>query len=190
MYIIITLLALIGLSQSRIITDVAGDNYVYEPPVIDLSTNDPSNTTLYVRLCGWSVMNGTFTIVNMTRYCYCTQPYHEDHDNATCSVPGPTLRMHSDRLIHVTVVNELNGSSMVYGPEYTEEWNKYKDMDTTNLHVHGLHVSPLIDNVLVKIPPDTATESSHSYPYRVHFHYPGTFWYHAHHHVCQSSYNL
>jgi len=53
--------------------------------------------------------------------------------------------------------------------------------NTTNLHTHGLHVSPAgnSDNVLLDIAPQT------TFPYEVNIpsdHWAGTFWYHAHRH--------
>ncbi|WP_448956387.1 multicopper oxidase family protein [Labrys neptuniae] len=53
--------------------------------------------------------------------------------------------------------------------------------NTTNLHSHGLHVSPAgnSDNVLLNIPPQTA------FPYEINIpadHPSGTFWYHPHRH--------
>lgn len=53
--------------------------------------------------------------------------------------------------------------------------------NTTNLHTHGLHVSPAgnSDNVLLNIAPET------TFPYEINVppdHPSGTFWYHAHRH--------
>jgi FtsP/CotA-like multicopper oxidase with cupredoxin domain len=53
--------------------------------------------------------------------------------------------------------------------------------NTTNLHTHGLHVSPAgnSDNVLLNIAPETV------FPYEINVpedHPSGTFWYHAHRH--------
>lgn len=53
--------------------------------------------------------------------------------------------------------------------------------NTTNLHTHGLHVSPTgnSDNVLLAIPPQS------QFPYEIRVplnHPPGSFWYHAHTH--------
>jgi FtsP/CotA-like multicopper oxidase with cupredoxin domain len=53
--------------------------------------------------------------------------------------------------------------------------------NTTNLHLHGLHVSPSgnSDNVLLSIAPQT------KFPYEINLpadHPSGTFWYHAHRH--------
>ncbi len=52
----------------------------------------------------------------------------------------------------------------------------------TNLHVHGLHVSPQApaDDVLLSIAPGT----TYQYAYQLPADHPGgTFWYHAHHHT-------
>ena len=174
-------MCLLSVSWSKIITGV--NQYLTEPDTIDLTTNR-SSVTLYIRYCEWSVMDGSVTIVNMTRYCYCTDSIENDPYNETCSIPGPTLKMHEYTRIDVIAVNELNGSSIIYN-QSSKYWNNYKDMDITNLHVHGLHVSPFIDDVLVKIP-DQYGIKTHPYPYGIGYHYPGLFWYHAHHHVkCQ-----
>ncbi len=58
---------------------------------------------------------------------------------------------------------------------------KPHSFNTTNLHTHGLHVSPTgnSDNVLLAIPPTT------SFPYEIRVpsdHPSGSFWYHAHTH--------
>ena len=53
--------------------------------------------------------------------------------------------------------------------------------NTTNLHVHGLHVSPegVADNVFRQIRPG----ESATYEYELPANHPsGTFWYHPHHH--------
>jgi FtsP/CotA-like multicopper oxidase with cupredoxin domain len=68
----------------------------------------------------------------------------------------------------------FNGS--VPGP------NRKNDLDeTTNLHTHGLHVSPEVnsDNIYLMIEPG----ESRIYEYRIPTDHPsGTFWYHPHHH--------
>lgn len=76
-------------------------------------------------------------------------------------VPGPTLRLRPGDTLRVELVNRLQ--------------------DVTNLHVHGLHVSPegSSDNVFLAIEP------GQSYLYEYHLpkdHPPGVYWYHPHHH--------
>lgn len=75
--------------------------------------------------------------------------------------PGPTLRVRPGDLLRIRLVNQLE--------------------QTTNLHTHGMHVSPQGngDNSFVNVEPGT----SFDYEIRVPADHPvGTFWYHPHHH--------
>jgi len=77
------------------------------------------------------------------------------------STPGPTLRVRPGDEITITLENGLDAP--------------------TNLHTHGLHVSPEgdSDNVFVMIEPG----DTHTYRYQIPADHPsGTFWYHPHHH--------
>jgi FtsP/CotA-like multicopper oxidase with cupredoxin domain len=77
------------------------------------------------------------------------------------TLPGPTLRVRPGDRIALTLRNEL--------------------AVTTNLHTHGLVVSPEgnADNVFVMIEPGATFE----YEYQLGLdHPPGVFWYHPHHH--------
>ena len=65
-------------------------------------------------------------------------------------------------------------------PNCTPNNNGYCGLDRTNMHTHGLHVSPFEDNVEDKvIDPGTSLEYTYTLPFD---HYPGIHWYHAHHH--------
>ena len=77
------------------------------------------------------------------------------------AVPGPTWRVRPGDRLQVTLVNELDHA--------------------TNLHTHGLFVSPdgNGDN------PFIAVEPGQRFDYDIHLpedHPPGLFWYHPHHH--------
>ena len=75
--------------------------------------------------------------------------------------PGPTLVVRPGDRLRLRLENDL--------------------VDTTNLHTHGLHVSPegTSDNVFRTVEPGTAAD----YEYRIPDDHPaGTFWYHPHHH--------
>ena len=77
------------------------------------------------------------------------------------TVPGPTLRVRPGDVITLTLRNELDSA--------------------TNLHTHGLHVSPegTSDNVFVMVEPG----QEFTYTYHLPTDHPsGTFWYHPHHH--------
>ncbi len=79
----------------------------------------------------------------------------------TGELPGPTWVLRPGDLVKVSVQNRLN--------------------QPTNLHVHGLHVSPTgnSDNVLVTIDPGASFDYEYQLPDN---HPPGVFWYHPHHH--------
>jgi FtsP/CotA-like multicopper oxidase with cupredoxin domain/peroxiredoxin len=89
---------------------------------------------------------------------------------------GPTLRAKPGDTLRITLRNDLP----------TQGWKKdsmntLHDFNTTNLHTHGLHVSPngISDNVLLTVEPGATQE------YVIHIpkdHTAGTYWYHAHHH--------
>ena len=74
---------------------------------------------------------------------------------------GPTIKVKPGQTLNVNLQNNL--------------------MDLTNLHTHGLHISPKgnSDDVLLEI----GNGESQNYTFKIHQnHYPGTFWYHPHVH--------
>ncbi|MGH3944272.1 MAG: multicopper oxidase family protein [Pseudonocardiaceae bacterium] len=77
------------------------------------------------------------------------------------SSPGPTLRVAPGDLLRVRLTNHLD--------------------QPTNLHLHGVHVSPQGrgDNPFISI----AAGAAFDYSYRIPADHPaGTYWYHPHHH--------
>ncbi|MEX5236690.1 multicopper oxidase family protein [Kocuria arenosa] len=77
------------------------------------------------------------------------------------SLPGPTLRVRPGNTLRVAMTNRLEAP--------------------TNLHVHGLHVSPEGngDNPFVSIGPGESFDYEYVLP---DDHPAGTYWYHPHHH--------
>lgn len=77
------------------------------------------------------------------------------------TVPGPTLRLRPGDLLQVRLVNRLDAA--------------------TNLHTHGLHVSPQDngDNPFLRIAPGQSFDYEFALPGD---HRPGTYWYHPHLH--------
>jgi FtsP/CotA-like multicopper oxidase with cupredoxin domain len=77
------------------------------------------------------------------------------------TLPGPTLVVRPGDTLTVRLANRLN--------------------EPTNLHTHGLHVSPdgSSDNVFRRVEPGTVVEYRYEIPPD---HPPGVFWYHPHHH--------
>ncbi|TFC71683.1 multicopper oxidase family protein [Cryobacterium sp. TMT1-62] len=76
-------------------------------------------------------------------------------------VPGPTLRVQAGDTLNVSLHNGLN--------------------DPSNLHVHGLHVSPSDngDNMFVTVKAGESFDYEYQLPPD---HPPGVYWYHPHHH--------
>lgn len=98
---------------------------------------------------------------------------HRSYNN---SLVGPTIRVRPGALLEIRVVNHLlaepaNG----HGASATRGYN------TTNLHTHGLHVSPQspADDVFREITPG----QSFNFQFQIPADHPaGTFWYHPHKH--------
>jgi suppressor of ftsI len=104
------------------------------------------------------VLNATLTATPYT--------IHVDHHNYQGfeydgSTPGPTLVMCRGDVVHVDLVNKLPLP--------------------TNLHVHGLHVSPEghSDNIFVDVNPLQNFQYTYDIPLDQS---PGTDWYHPHYH--------
>lgn len=119
------------------------------------------------------------------------------------NVPGPTFRLSAGDRLELKVVNDLPPNEPA-PPPYDEIDDCHMLMalnvpgcfNTTNLHTHGLHVSPTTDeerglssdDVLVKIAPKNDPFEGDQPSERAYciwlpaFHAPGTHWYHAHVH--------
>ena len=101
---------------------------------------------------------------------------------------GPTLRAKPGDVLNILLSNKLpvETPDQVNQQFEQERSNAHLSVvpasfNTTNLHTHGLHVSPVgnSDNVLLALLPQT------QFPYEIRVpasHPPGSFWYHAHTH--------
>ena len=108
--------------------------------------------------------------------------------------PGTTLVVNPGDKLNILLRNRMKPRYLPYGassqnppPIYPgQPYAVYPQKlgNITNLHVHGMHVSPVApaDDVLLKIPPG----SQYQYRYQLPTDHPaGLFWYHphAHHYV-------
>lgn len=127
---------------------------------------------------GPPVQNGTLTTTLTVQY--------GDNTIGNCSVHlrsyngklvGPTLRVRPGDTLRITLDNQLPVEDM--GMPHVI--NTIGALNHTNLHTHGLHVSPAgnSDNVLLDIAPGEQFEYEIKIP---EDHVPGTYWYHAHLH--------
>lgn len=101
---------------------------------------------------------------------------------------GPTLRVKPGDVFNITLDNKLpletpNEVQAQFEQEAKNAWlgTVPHSFNTTNMHYHGLHVSPTgnSDNVLLAIPP----QDQFLYEVKVPATHPiGSYWYHAHAH--------
>ena len=93
------------------------------------------------------------------------------------TIPGPTLRVQPGDILRVTLINDLppNRAEMPLNTDLPHHFN------STNLHVHGLHVSPSgnADNIFRSMEPGQSYDVEIAIPAD---HPRGTYWYHPHHH--------
>lgn len=99
---------------------------------------------------------------------------------------GPTIEVLPGNTLRVDLINELDKDDPSCLPNPPSGLGLAAQpgvgcFNTTNLHTHGLHVSPSgnSDNVLLNIAPQTR------FPYEINIptdHPAGTYWYHAHRH--------
>ncbi len=97
---------------------------------------------------------------------------------------GPTIEVDPGTVLRIDLNNKLSVDDPTCLPDPPAYLHLYPGVgcfNTSNLHTHGLHVSPTgnSDNVLLNIAPQT------SFPYEINIPYDhpaGTFWYHAHRH--------
>lgn len=93
---------------------------------------------------------------------------------------GPTLRAKPGDRLEMIIKNMLP----LNPPMDPQDILDHREFNTTNLHTHGLHVSPeeISDNVLRKMAPDPDSEGHHVIIDIPAKHPAGTFWYHPHVH--------
>jgi FtsP/CotA-like multicopper oxidase with cupredoxin domain len=92
------------------------------------------------------------------------------------SLIGPTLRFRPGDVVEIDLFNQLPAEPAMHGHR-----NGPHELNTTNLHTHGLHVSPSgqSDNVFLRVPPG----GRQHYRFEIPKDHPaGTYYYHPHKH--------
>jgi FtsP/CotA-like multicopper oxidase with cupredoxin domain len=93
------------------------------------------------------------------------------------NAPGPTLRLKPGDVLRIKLINDMppNRDPTPVDHSLPHQFN------TTNLHSHGLHVSPsgISDNVMRMMEPGQSYDIEIAIPID---HIPGTNWYHPHAH--------
>ena len=134
-----------------------------------------SNQIIEVRQPNSPELAGVPTLVNdFLTYSWTIRTGSADNGATSGDTyPSPTLQVQKGDTIRILLENDLRGLTL-NGSTTTEA--------PTNLHFHGLTVSPLgnSDNVLLSLPPGMSNQ------YEVHIpmdHDEGVFWYHPHAHA-------
>ncbi len=93
------------------------------------------------------------------------------------TVPGPTLRVKPGDVLRIKLINDMPPNR----DPSPEDHSLPHHFNTTNLHTHGLHVSPsgISDNVMHAMEPGKSYDVEVAIPSD---HIPGTNWYHPHMH--------
>lgn len=121
-----------------------------------------------------TTLRASYGPVTLNGKTYSTMHYED-------SVPGPTLVVCPGDTLIVHFENDLGNTPRAWGPT-PPYLNVPRDQgQLTNLHVHGLHVSPRghSDNIFVSIPPGKTFTYTYHIPKDEP---PGMYWYHPHRH--------
>ncbi len=119
------------------------------------------------------------TKVQTATYCY-RLPGQPDNAPPANNLVGPVIRVKANDKLRITINNQLSADFCKI-PVPVIAYDFPHDFCVTNLHTHGLHISPKdpSDNVFRSIYPN----ESHTYEYDIpQDHVAGTFWYHPHQH--------
>lgn len=104
-------------------------------------------------------------------------PYRYKHRSYNGGLVGPPIRVRPGDSLRIQLINNLPREPIpeIHIPDEPHGFND------TNLHTHGLHVSPSLesDNVLIAIQPGEDFNFEIDVPPNQP---PGTFWYHPHKH--------
>ncbi|MBV9320485.1 MAG: multicopper oxidase domain-containing protein [Mycobacterium sp.] len=128
----------------------------------------------------WNPVTARYDVVRLRSYngSLLQQPQDANEWKTAPLLVGPTIRLNPSETVRITLNNKLPDDACV-APQGTHDIPHC--FNVTNLHGHGLHVSPVGngDNVLLEIRPG----QSFQYEYNIAADHPaGTFWYHAHRH--------
>jgi FtsP/CotA-like multicopper oxidase with cupredoxin domain len=157
----LTLLTPLAIAQASVCPST---NLIQDPPAFQW-TNEGSYWSGTLEIGEADLVIGSETLT--------TRAYRQA--GGTFSIPGPTMTMTPGETYVLTFKNLLPWE------EPSPNHNEFKDPNITNIHTHGLHVSP-------ETPADDITRLINGgycgdYVYEIPSgHMGGTLWYHAHHH--------
>ncbi len=137
----------------------------FPQPQVRISSHGVLNTSLHAEIASNRVLNSTTNSFDVIE-----GPTFEG------TIPGPTLIVKPGDRLNILLVNQFPAN-----PSVTRAGAFPHAPYTTNLHTHGLEVSPQgnSDNVFRTMDPGTTNQVTIDIPAT---HPSGTFWYHPHEH--------
>ncbi len=156
----------------------AASAHDHQPVVIDRIRKDFTPGAPFVEPEVRSSANGALDTILRMRYGYKDiggfRLYMRMYED---TVPGPTLRVKPGDVLRIKLINDMPPNR----DSPPEDHALPHDFNTTNLHSHGLHVSPsgISDNVMRIMEPGESCDVEIAIPSD---HVPGTNWYHPHAH--------
>ncbi|MBW0449917.1 copper oxidase [bacterium M00.F.Ca.ET.228.01.1.1] len=136
---------------------------------------NPSGNSGAVKL---KVQMGTYRIYNPSTDAFDTVWMRSYNGCPT----GPTISVKPDARLKVTLDNQLEANNPPANCPANPDHSTPHCFNDTNLHTHGLHISPSgdQDNVLITVHPG---DKPRVFNFQIPANHPsGTFWYHAHLH--------
>ncbi len=171
-------LALQGRQEKKqsdtLLKDILGRKNIYHPPPTARNYSGKDKVVEVDLVVGMAVHaidragNGRFAEMDFVR----TRSYG-------CKLCGPVIRVKPGDLLKIQLRNDIRRTEP--DTPYKEGTNEPFGFNVTNLHTHGLNVSPegRSDNVFLEVGPQEHIDLC----FDIHKgHTCGTFWYHAHKH--------
>lgn len=149
-----------GVSQPAGTATIYAESAPLAQPTTLTSTGGTLALTLTVE-----TMTLDATMFSVTTRGYCL--------DGVCTAVGPTLRINPGDTLEITLVNTL-GDEVELGT-----LNALRTPNHTNVHTHGLHIDPAVDNVMIAAAPGETLVYTYEIPSD---HMAGTHWYHSHRH--------
>ena len=132
-----------------------------------------------------STRTGTNTVTGSLTIMECTYTGPAVVQKTRCfngAIPGPTFYLRAGDTFTLSVSNALPAETH----DTSSLHNFYRDLDRTNVHTHGLHITSAApgDDIFTEVGPGDTYTYTYSIPSD---HMGGTFWYHPHHHGSTAS---
>ncbi|RNF20993.1 uncharacterized protein Tco025E_03633 [Trypanosoma conorhini] len=96
--------------------------------------------------------------------------------DAAASLPGPAVHVKPGGKLVMRMFNDLGKQTYAHGED---QLYKFHEVNTTNVHFHGVHGDPNVDDVFKTAAPGGVMKYELSIPKQ---HLPGLHWYHTHAH--------